>query len=80
MAWFDLAENNDSVRRWVLAFIEGGAWGKVIGAHTPIFMAVIPESVLERFFLDVIGAFGKNVQPNEDENLTVPPFWTAEPQ
>jgi hypothetical protein len=42
-AWFNLAENNDSVRRMLLMFIEGGAWGALIAAHVPIVMAFMPE-------------------------------------
>lgn len=66
-AWFDLAENNDTVRRYILAMIEGGAWTKVIAAHTPIFLAVIPEETLNRFFLKVMGTIGKNVQMSEED-------------
>lgn len=43
-AWYRLAENNDSVRRVVLMFIEGGAWGAIVTAHIPIFLAFLPES------------------------------------
>lgn len=42
-AWFNLAENNDSVRRMILMLIEGGAWGAIIAAHAPIAMAFMPE-------------------------------------
>lgn len=69
VSWFGLAENNDTVRRWVLAFIEGGDWGKVIGAHTPIVMAVIPERVLNQFFLKGMGLFAKNVVVEPEEAL-----------
>lgn len=68
LAWFELADNNDTVRRYVLAFIEGGAWGKVIAAHTPLFMAVLPEEVLTRFFMKGMGLFAQNMEPaSEDE-------------
>jgi hypothetical protein len=42
-AWFNLAENNDSVRRVILMFIEGGAWGALAAAHVPIIVAFMPE-------------------------------------
>lgn len=42
-AWFNLAENNDAVRRVLLMFIEGGAWGALAAAHMPIIMAFMPE-------------------------------------
>lgn len=66
IAWFGLAENNDTVRRYILMFIEGGDWGKVFAAHAPIFMAVIPQSVLERFFLKGMGAFAANFGQTQD--------------
>jgi len=66
-AWFDLAEKNDTVRRYILGMVEGGAWTKVIAAHTPIFLAVIPEAVLEKFFLKVMGTVGRNVQVSEED-------------
>lgn len=47
-AWFELAENNDKVRRALLAVIEGGDWGKLFMAHLPIIIAVLPESMVER--------------------------------
>lgn len=72
LAWFELAEQNDTVRRWILGVLEGGAWGGVIAAHTPLFMAVIPESVLEKFFLGVMGTFNRKAQPEEDNDLFGP--------
>lgn len=42
-AWFNLAENNDTVRRIILMGVEGGAWGAVVVAHIPILMAFMPE-------------------------------------
>lgn len=45
-AWFELASENDSVRRTVLMLIEGGAWGKVLAAHLPLLLALLPEGSL----------------------------------
>lgn len=64
-AWFDLAEQNDTVRRWIHGFLEGGAWSAVIAAHTPIFLAVIPEAVLMRFFFRVMSIFTGDRQESE---------------
>lgn len=58
-AWEDLAKQNDSVRRALLALLEGGAWGVLLGAHLPIMWTLIPERALERLPL----MFGK--QPEE---------------
>jgi hypothetical protein len=64
-SWTQLAANNDKVRRWILAFIEGGDWGGVIAAHMPIFMAVIPEKTLERILLRGVGMFVS--EPDDEE-------------
>lgn len=45
-AWYELAQENDGVRRALLAMIEGGVWGKVFMAHAPILIALIPQHVL----------------------------------
>lgn len=68
-AWFDLAENNDKVRRWILGLIEGGDWGKVIAAHTPLFMAVLPERTIERIMLFGMELFQKHAQEDEGESF-----------
>lgn len=47
-AWRELAEQNDKVRKALLAVIEGGAWGKVIGAHVPLIWALLPSDTGER--------------------------------
>ncbi len=49
-AWFDAAEQNDNVRRGILACIEGGALSKVFFAHLPIGMAIMPASAYEFMF------------------------------
>lgn len=43
-AWYDLARENDAVRRAILAIIEGGAWGKIVAAHLPIMLTLIPDN------------------------------------
>lgn len=45
-AWMDVADQNDTIRRWILGLIEGGAWGKLIAAHAFILLAVLPENAL----------------------------------
>lgn len=45
-AWMELAQENDSVRRVILALVEGGVWGKVFAAHTPILIALLPENLV----------------------------------
>lgn len=63
-AWFDLAEQNDKVRRLILALSEGGGWGKVIMAHVPLIMATLPRSTIEQIMLRGMGMFA---QSNSDE-------------
>lgn len=43
-AWMRVAENNDAVRRVLLMFIEGGAYGALFAAHIPIILAFMPET------------------------------------
>lgn len=64
-SWFILAEKNDAVRRYILGMVEGGGWMKVVGAHAPIFMALIPQATLERFFLKGMGLFARNVEAQQ---------------
>lgn len=66
--WLELAENNDKVRRGILAFVEGGAWGNVIAAHAPIFMAALPEALLEKLFLTGIGSFFMSEEDGETDH------------
>lgn len=88
--WCDLAENNDNVRRKILAFIEGGDWGKVIMAHAPIFLAVIPESMIEKVMTgSLFAAMFRNDEPEPEPEPdvmypadlnNVPPFVRREPK
>jgi hypothetical protein len=49
-AWYELARENDGVRRALLMLIEGGVWGKVFAAHTPIILALLPERMMPPMF------------------------------
>lgn len=49
-AWYEMARENDRVRRVILMLIEGGAWGKVLVAHTPIFLALLPDGMMPAQF------------------------------
>lgn len=49
-SWRGVAEENDRVRRAILALIEGGQWGSVVVAHLPLIIAALPESVVGRLF------------------------------
>lgn len=49
-AWYEMARENDGVRRVLLMLIEGGAWGKVFAAHTPIILALLPENMMPPMF------------------------------
>lgn len=61
-AWVELAKQNDSVRRAILAAIEGSAWSAVISAHLPIMLAFVPKNTLERMPL----LFGSNMNGDYD--------------
>lgn len=45
--WAKLAAENDSVRRAILAMLEGSAWAGVISVHAPILIACIPQRALD---------------------------------
>lgn len=47
-SWYDLAQENDSVRRMLLGLIETGAWSKVLMANMPILLAALPDDFLMR--------------------------------
>lgn len=54
-AWFEMAEKNDSVRRAILAVVEGGAAGKLFMAYTPVLATLLPKKIppwMKRFNLD----------------------------
>lgn len=71
-AWMELAEKNDTVRRNILAFIEGGGWGKVFVAHVPVLMAVLPEKTLEKMLERSMDIFGSFVGRVSDETEPMP--------
>jgi hypothetical protein len=66
-SWCELADKNDKVRHAILAVIEGGEWGKVVGAHAPILLAALPEKAVERFMLKGMGMFAAFMS-NDDTN------------
>jgi hypothetical protein len=39
--WVELAKENATVRRWLRALLEGGAWSKVFVAHSPLIMLAV---------------------------------------
>lgn len=45
-AWMDVANENDNIRRMILAAIEGGTWGKLITAHALIIVTLLPDGAL----------------------------------
>lgn len=47
-AWYELAQQNDSVRRMVLMLVETGAWSKVMMLNAPIIVAALPDDALSR--------------------------------
>ena len=51
-AWEELAKQNDSVRRALLAMLEGGAWSRVFMAHVPILLSFLPGHVRNMLPLD----------------------------
>lgn len=64
-AWYNLAENNDAVRRVILMFVEGGAWGALIAAHIPIIIALMPAETKAM----MLGMFARPEVPDTPEGL-----------
>lgn len=66
-AWMNVAAKNDKVRRQILAAIEGGAWGELMIAHSPIVMALLPERFLNRMLDRSMELFGAFLNRTSDE-------------
>lgn len=67
-AWMNLAAKNDKVRRQILAAIEGGAWGELFLAHSPIFMALLPEKYLMKLLDQSMELFGSFLHRSTGED------------
>jgi hypothetical protein len=68
--WCELADKNDKIRHMILAVIEGGEWGKLVGAHVPIIMAALPDRVVERFMLKGMGMFSNFLSSKDSAQET----------
>lgn len=58
-AWCNLAEKNVKVRQKILAVLEGGEWGKLIFAHMPLIIAVLPEDLVRNWMLKAGSLFAQ---------------------
>lgn len=47
-AWDELARTNPRVRRALMKLISGGAWGALIMAHAPIFLAILMKDGIRK--------------------------------
>lgn len=67
-AWIEVGNENDRVRRMILAAIEGGTWGKLFAAHALIIVAILPENAMPFGNVDMaqlVEMFGEDGIPNE---------------
>lgn len=62
-AWYELSEQNDSVRRMLLFFVESGAWSKLFAANLPILMAALPENALSNMMERLIPRRDTEAEP-----------------
>lgn len=64
-AWEELARTNVRIRRFVMKCLAGGAWGQLLMAHAPIFMAVLMKPAILRLipFARVVESMA---EPDED--------------
>lgn len=67
-AWFDLAKENDAVRRTILMLIEGGAWGKVLAAHLPLILTMLPNETKQATGIDFDSMLRSMTENNGGEN------------
>jgi hypothetical protein len=61
-AWVEWGNENDKLRRRILAFLEGGAATKVFMAHAPILAAAVPPD----FIAKTLARFGMTAESEED--------------
>lgn len=47
-AWEELAKTNPRIRAALLKLIQGGAWGQLIMAHAPIFLAIVMKDGIRK--------------------------------
>lgn len=45
-AWEEVARHNPRIRRVLLKFLKGGAWGQLFWAHAPILLAVLMKDAI----------------------------------
>lgn len=67
-AWEEIARVNPRIRRILLRFIEGGAWGQLLMAHAPILLAILmKESILKRLPMGrLLAAFMDDSEAGDD--------------
>jgi hypothetical protein len=64
-AWEELARVNPRVRRFALKLISGGAYGQLLMAHAPIFMAVIMKDGIRKH-IPMMNLMQSMMEPDED--------------
>lgn len=47
-AWDELARTNPRIRKFLLKMVAGGAWGQIVMAHAPLFMAIIMKDGIRK--------------------------------
>lgn len=69
-AWENLARTNPRIRAFLLKMLTGSAWGSLIMAHLPIFMAIVmKDSIRSKLPIDSLaGAFLTDENPYTGES------------
>jgi len=67
-AWMEFAQKNVGARRVLVKILEGGAWGKIVAAHVPILLTLIPPGFMESRMSAFMGGNGE-VPPDHPENI-----------
>lgn len=57
-AWEEVCRTNPRIRRVILGFIKGGAWGQLLAVHAPILLAIVMKDAIARHipFMELLKA------------------------
>lgn len=66
VAWDQLAQKNEAIRRMLMAITQTSDWGLIVVAHMPILFTAMNESGVQSPILDM---FGTSIADEAEEHL-----------
>lgn len=71
-AWEEVAKTNPRIRRFLLKIIAGGAWGQLVMAHAPLFLAIIMKDSIKKHipFMKLIEAMLSNEDDGSPSDIS----------